>query len=485
LELLLLILPVFFALSALVVPQSFVRAYGILGAIATLVVAAVLAAQYDPQSGYHAIASREWLPGLGMTFTLGYDGMSMMMVLLTTGLVPLILLSNFRRELAHSKAFTSMVFFMQFGLLGVFIAMDGILFYIFWEITLIPIYLICLWFGEPDRKAALTKFFIYTFFGSLFMLASLIGLRAMGANSFEIGDLIAVDLSNATQTACWLMGGFFLAFAVKVPLFPFHTWQPDTYTKSPMAGTMLLSGIMLKMALYGMIRWMLPLFIEAKDDVTMPIIILGTIGVLYGAILAIKEQDMKRLFAFSSLSHVGLIAAGIMTFNSDTLSGAIVQMINHGLVAVGLFLAADIFERRLGTRQLGELGGTAKIAPKFGFWFAVIVFASVSVPLTSGFIGEFLLLKGLYNYNWIVGIVAGTTLIFGAVYTLRANQLSMYGPVKVNAFADLHWSELLVFAVITIVVVVLGICPQLVIGYVEPGIRQLLETVQSSTPLVP
>lgn len=482
-ELLLLLLPVFFALSVLVVPQNFVRAYALIGGIASFVLTLVIGMSYQAASGMHSIISREWMPDLGLTLNLGYDGITLIMLFITSGLIPLILLSNYNRELASNRTFSSMVFLMQFGLVGVFIAMDGILFYIFWEITLIPIYLICIWFGAPERRAALMKFFIYTFFGSLFMLASLIALKAYGAETFTIGDLYAVELS--AKAACWMLGGFFLAFAVKIPVFPFHTWQPDTYSKAPMAGTMLLSGIMLKMALYGMIRWMLPLFPEALDTVTMPIIILSVIGVVYGAIIAIKQNDMKRLFAFASLSHVGLIAAGIMTFDGDTLAGSLLQMINHGLVAVGLFLAADIFERRLGTRNLSDLGGIAKQTPRFAFWFAALAFASVSVPFTSGFIGEFLLIKGIYNFDWITGVIAGTTLILGAVYTFRAYQLSMYGPVKVAAFADLHWSELIVFAVIMIVIVILGICPQLVIGYVEPAITQLIETVQSPTPLVP
>lgn len=482
-ELLLLIIPVFFALSVLVIPQNFVRIYSLLGGIASLVLTIVIGMNYQAASGYHSIVSQEWLPNLGLTFNLGYDGISILMLSLTSGLIPIILLSNYSRELASNRTFSSMLFLMQFGLIGVFIAMDGILFYIFWEVTLIPIYLICLWFGAPERKAALMKFFIYTFFGSLFMLASLIALKAYGAKSFGITDLYAVELT--AKSACWMLGGFFLAFAVKIPLFPFHTWQPDTYSKAPMAGTMLLSGIMLKMALYGMIRWMIPLFPEALACWTTPVIILGTIGILYGAILAIKQNDMKRLFAFASLSHVGLIASGIMTFDQDTLAGSMVQMINHGLVAVGLFLAADIFERRLGTRNLSDLGGIAKQAPKFAFWFAALAFASVSVPFTSGFIGEFLLIKGLYNYDWIIGVVAGTTLILGAVYTFRAYQLSMYGPVTTNAFADLSWSELLAFALIMIVIVVLGVCPQIVVGFVEPSIKNLIETVQSPTTLVP
>ncbi len=474
-ELLLFILPVFFAISVLFLPQSVVRVYGILGGLTTLIITIGLICMYQVDGGMHKFISQDWF--FGITLNFGYDGLSLMMLLLTTGLVPLILLSNFKNELASNRLFTSMVFFMQLGLIGVFVALDGIWFYIFWEITLIPIFLISWWFGAPERKSALMKFFIYTFVGSLAMLAALIGL-AVNAQSFAIEDLQAVTLS--AQTACWLMSGFFLAFAIKIPIFPFHTWQPDTYAKSPMAGTMLLSGIMLKMALYGMMRWMLPLFPEALDCATMPIIILGTIGIVYGAIIAIKQNDMKRLFAFASLSHVGLIAAGIMTGDSDTLSASVLQMINHGLVAVGLFLAVDVFERRMGTRQLSELGGFAKQAPKFAFWFAALVFASVSVPFTSGFMGEFLLLKGVYDYNWIIGLIAGTTLVFGAVYMFRAYQLSLFGPEKHTVFADLHWSELLVFAIIMIIVVILGIFPSAVIDFVEPSIHKLVETI--STP---
>lgn len=309
------------------------------------------------------------------------------------------------------------------------------------------------------------------------MLAALIGIKA-NAPTFYIEDLKAVVLTS--KTACWLALGFFLAFAIKIPIFPFHTWQPDTYAKSPMAGTMLLSGIMLKMALYGMIRWMIPLFPEALSCIQYPIIVLATTGVVYAAVIAIKQKDMKRVFAFASMSHVGLIAAAIMTWDFDALSGSMVQIINHGLVAVGLFLAVEIIERRTATRNLADLGGFAKQAPKFAFWFAVLAFASVSVPLTSGFIGEFLMLKGLVQYDMIIGIIAGTTLILGAVYTFRAYQLSMYGPVTRDQFADLHWSELIVLAIIIIAVVILGIYPAAITDFVNPSLKIVLETV--STP---
>lgn len=473
-----LLLPLVFSILTLVVPKNFIKAYSIAGALIVLGGVGSLFCGFDPRMAIPMLF-QDWLKDYGITLQFGYDSISLMMLLLASGLVFLILLSNFKRDLAENKSFVAMVFLMLFGLFGVFTAFDGLWFYIFWEITLIPIFLISWWFGAPDRKPALMKFFIYTFVGSLAMLGSLLALKQMSM-SFGYDDLVNVKIESACKAA-WMLGGFFLAFAIKIPIFPFHTWQADTYQKSPMAGTMLLSGIMLKMALYGMIRWMLPLFPEALECVTQPIIVLAVIGVVYGAIIAIRQNNMKRLFAYASLSHVGLIAAGIMTLSVDAITGSILQMINHGLVAVGLFLAADVIERRTGTVELEELGGIAKVAPKFAFWFAALAFASVSVPFTSGFIGEFMLLKGLYDYQAITGIIAGTTLILGAVYTFKAYQNSMYGPVKVNVFADLHWSELAVFAVIMIAVVVLGVYPKAVIDFVEPSVTRLVMMITNSS----
>lgn len=477
----LLIIPSLFALAALVIPRNFMRYFALAGGVTSAAVAIFHAVCYAPATKYVSLFDPHWTSTFGLTYKMGYDGISLIMVVLTNVITLLILLSNFNKDLASNKMFNAMVFFMQVGLLGVFLSMDGLLFYIFWEITLIPVFLIALWFGAPGRKPALIKFFIYTFVGSLAMLLALMGIKS-GAESFAIEDLMAVQLT--TCSALWIFGGFLFAFAVKIPLFPFHTWQPDTYTSSPMAGTMLLSALMLKMALYGMIRWMIPLAPEAVDQMALPVIILGTIGVVYAAILAIKQNDIKRTFAFASISHVGLIAAGIMLLNKDAMMGVFVQMINHSMVAVGLFLAVDVIERRLGTRDMTQLGGIAKQAPKFAFWFGVIALASISVPLTSGFIGEFLLIRGVYAYNWIIGIVIGSTLIYGAVYTLRAYQLSMYGPSRNFNFPDLTWNEWLVFFVLMVAIVILGVYPQLVIDFVEPSVTRLLENVQSSKTLV-
>lgn len=470
----LLIIPFVFALVAMIIPQKALRGYSLIGALVSVVVAICHVCGYTPAADLISIAPT-CSPTIAAMLNFGYDGLGLVMVLLTNIITFLILLSNYdNTSIASSKKFVALVFFMQFALLGVFMALDGLLFYIFWELSLIPVFLLFLWFGAKDKRRALMKFFIYTFVGSLAMLFSLLYAYSL-AGSFAIEELLALQLSSVS--AMWIFGGFFIAFAVKIPLFPFHTWQPDTYTKSPMAGTMLLGALMLKMALFGMLRWLLPIAPEAIPCMKEIIIVLGMIGVIYAAIVAIKQNDMKTLFAYASISHVGLIAAGIAVLTIDALTGAVVQIVNHSFVAIGLFLAADIIDRRLGKRNLLELGGIAKQAPKFAFWFAVIIFAGVSVPLTSGFIGEFLLIKGIYAYNWVYGLLIGTTLILACVYSFRAYQLSMFGPSKGYDFPDLTWAEWLSFFIIGLVVVALGVYPQCIIDMVQPSLQHLIEIV--------
>ena len=471
----LLLTPSLFALVALVVPGKLQRPFALIGSLIAVMMALCVYGGYNPAQVYQSITPAclaNYIAPFGLTFQMGYDGVALMMVLLTNIITFLILLSNYQNQSnASDKRFNAMIFMMQAALLGVFLSNDGMLFYIFWELSLIPVFMLFFWFGAPERRKTLMTFFIYTFVGSLAMLFSLIYIKTFSP-SFGHGDLIAVTLT--TQSACWVFGGFFIAFAVKIPLFPFHTWQPQTYTKSPMAGTMLLSALMLKMALFGMLKWLMPLAPEALNCMRPVIITLGVIGVIYAAIMAIKQSDIKTTFAYASISHVGLIAAGLVLLNIDTLAGAMVQIVNHSFVAVGLFLCADIIERRLNTRNLYELGGLATQAPKFAFWFGSIVFAGVSVPLTSGFIGEFLLLKGLFEYNVVTAVLAGTTLILACVYTFRAFQLSMFGPSKNFNFPDLHITEWLSFFIIMAAVVVLGVYPQIIFDLVTPSLEAIV-----------
>ncbi|MDX1909897.1 MAG: NADH-quinone oxidoreductase subunit M, partial [Saprospiraceae bacterium] len=325
-------------------------------------------------------------------------------------------------------------------------------------------------------------FFIYTFVGSLFMLVALLWVYLQtdvnGRHSFAWADLMNVVLTH--NSAHWVLVGFFLAFAVKMPVFPFHTWQPDTYVVSPTGGTMLLSGIMLKMGVYGAIRWMVPLAPEAMHTVDPIFITLAVIGIVYASIIAVKQSDIKRLVAYSSIAHVGLIAAGVFAWNKAGLQGSILQMLNHGINVVGLFFVVDLLERRLGTRMLADMGGIAKSAPRFATLFMIIVLGSVAVPLTNGFPGEFLLLNGVWNYNYWLGAVAGLTIIFGAVYMLRAYGLVVFGePNRETAdFKDVDNREFLVLGIIAALVIVLGFFPQTILDLTDASVNRILGGVQ-------
>ncbi len=470
----LLILPFVFGILSFIIPSSWSRTFGLIGAASSLMVALFHLSGFEPQTVRTIFDPNRTFP-LGLSFKMGFDALGLVMILLTNGIVLLVLLSNWNREIAKNKLFTALVFLMQFGLLGVFTAQDGILFYIFWEFTLLPIFLILYWFGAKDNNPTLFKFFIYTLVGSLAMLAAFITLGSF-SSSYSYEDLRQVSLPAGY--ACWIMSGFLLAFAIKIPLFPFHTWQPATYSSAPMAGTMLLSALMLKMALFGMIKWMLPLTAEGLECMRWPVIILGSIGIVYGALIAIKQNDIKKIFAYASISHLGLIAAGIMLYTTSAMQGAMIQIINHSLISVGLFLAADILENRTGTRKINELGGIAKLAPHYGFWFAVIVFAGLSVPFTAGFIGEFILIKEMFSFHMIIGIVAATTLVLGAVYMLRAYQVSMFGAPKLTEFQDLKWNETFVFVALTILILVIGLSSNCIIDFLEPSLSNYQVTLK-------
>ena len=314
-----------------------------------------------------------WIAKAGIYFTAGIDGISMIMVLLTTLLVPLIILTTFKHQYKNASAFYALILFMQAGLLVVFTALDGFLFYVGWEAALIPIYFISAMWGGENRIKVNIKFFIYTFAGSLFMLVGLIYLYMQTPSGRTICTSFITWHLTAKQQS-WLFWAFFLAFAIKMPIFPLHTWQPDTYTEAPSAGTMMLSGIMLKMGIYGVIRWLIPIVPLGVKQWGNMALLLSIIGIVYASLIAFKQKDGKRLVAYSSIAHVGLIAAALFTFmstdgffmwSSQSLQGAMIQMLNHGINVVGLFFIWDIISTRLNTRDISQLGGIAKVAPKF------------------------------------------------------------------------------------------------------------------------
>ena len=447
------------------VPSAFTRLFGLFATGVALVWSVVAVCYFQPEE--------QILIDFGLRFVrFSIDSLGFTMILLTNAVFLLVYLSNFTGKIVNDRKFTALALLMQFGLLGVFTTNTILGFYIFWELTLLPIFLILYWFGSFDKPRALLQFFLYTLLGSLAMLLAVIGLmHATNQQTYEA--LLVADINALGNTSIWLMGGFLLAFAVKIPLFPFHTWQAETYTKAPVAGTMLLSAIMLKMALFGLLKWVLPIFDGVATDFwRWPIITLGLIGVVYGAIVAIRQSDIKTLFAYASLSHLGLIAAALMLHDDNTNQIAVVQIVNHSIVSIGLFLAAGIIEQRLGTRQMSELSGIAKVAPRFAFWFGVLTFISLSVPFTAGFIGEFFLIKALFNAHAVTGFIASSTLVLGAVYTLRAYQVPMFGPSKFASFQDLHWSEWLVFAILSVAAIYLGLAPQCLTDFVAHSLTQ-------------
>ncbi len=420
--------------------------------------------------------SATWIASPKIDFLLNADGLGILMIGLTNALVPLIVLASSSRKLENESSFYSLILFMQFALIGVFAASDGFLYYIFWELALIPIFFIALLWGDGDRQyrgKVVLKFFIYTLAGSLFMLFGFIYLYQK-AGSFAVADLYALNLSEAEQH--WLFWAFFIAFAIKIPVFPFHTWQPETYTESPTAGSMLLSGIMLKMGLYSLLRWLLPVVPAGVAAWTPVVIVLCIIGVVYGSVIAIRQDNIKRLIAYSSFAHVGLIAAGIFTFSKAGLQGSVVQMIAHGFNVVGLFFAGEIIFRRLNTYDIPKMGGIRNLAPKFTTLFVIVVLASVALPTTNAFIGEFMLLYSMYEYNTILSIVAGLTIILGAVYMLRMYQRVMLGEVKpsITAFADLSVSEMAVLVPIVIVIFACGVYPYYILKVAEPALDSIL-----------
>lgn len=435
-----------------------------------------------------------WITSIGVDFNVALDGISMVLVLLTAFLVPIIILSGFEKKYDNPSLFYTLVLFMQMALVGVFVARDGFLFYVFWELALIPIYFICLLWGGENRGKITFKFFVYTLAGSLFMLAALIMLyintpiSVAGTHTFNLDALYDAGrnvLSDSEQTfAFW---SFFLAFAIKMPVFPFHTWQPDTYVTAPTQGTMLLSGIMLKMGTYGLLRWMLPMTPVALEKWGSAVIVLSVISVVYASCMALVQKDFKRLIAYSSIAHVGLISAGILSFNvtgggTEGLSGAIVQMFAHGVNVVGLFFIADILLKNTGTREIGQMGGIRNVSPQFAALFLIVLLGSVALPMTNGFVGEFLLLNGVYQYSVWACAIAGLTVILGAVYMLRSYQVIMLGETnKVTAgFAALTGNEKAVLLIVCAAVIAFGVYPKPLLEIMQTDVDALAKMMTTT-----
>jgi len=404
------LLLIFFPLAAALVlflfrPQQ-AKVIALIAALIELVLSLVVAAQFNKtEVAPQFTVDVPWITSMGLNFAVAIDGISLLLVLLTTVLVPLIVLSSFSHTYEKPSSFYGLILTMQMALIGVFVARDGLLFYLFWEVALIPIYFICLIWGGEDRGRITFKFFVYTLAGSLFMLVGLVYLyfHTPGSHTFAIDALYEAGRSLTATEQSLLFWALFVAFAIKMPVFPFHTWQPDTYTVSPVQGTMLLSGIMLKMGIYGVIRWLIPVVPGGVAQWGMTAVIISVIGIIYASCIAIVQKDFKRLIAYSSIAHVGLISAGIFTLNAIGIQGAMIQMVSHGIIVFALFYIIEIIFERTKTRTLAELGGIRNVAPILATVFVITMLGSVALPFTSGFVGEFLLINAVFQYQAVLG----------------------------------------------------------------------------------
>ena len=454
---LLLLIPFFGALTTFFISdQKLAKRNALLISIATLIVSI-----FTLCSKVELNYSTPWISALGSNFSLQLDGLSKMLCLLNAISLPLIIISVKDNTYQKASNFWGLMLLMQVGIMGVFLASDALLFYFFWELALIPAYFLCSIWGGEKRIQVTFKFFIYTFVGSLLMLIGIIYLylQTPGNHSFAIQDFYNIKLVGKQQAMVFAL--MFIAFAIKMPIFPFHTWQPDTYEQAPTPVTMVLSGVMVKMGIYAVIRWLIPIVPDASAAHANFVIILSVIGMLYASLIAIKQDDMKRLVAYSSIAHIGLMCAAIFTSTQIGMNGVMIQMFNHGINVIGLWIVVDVIEKQLGTRKFSELGGLAQKAPTLAILFVVIALANIALPLTNAFVGEFLMFSGLFEFNIWMAAVAGVSIILAAVYTLNMVQKIFYGNTvaQTENAIDISWNIKIVLTVIVLLILVLGVYP--------------------------
>ncbi len=459
---------------------------GIAISMAPLALAGYLFWVFEPVAGYQFVVEVPWYRSWGIGWNLGMDGISMPMVVLTTLLIPIALGAS-TSITRRTREFVALTLLLEAGMLGAFVATDLFLFFVFFEAILIPMYFIIGVWGSERRVYAAVKFFIYTALGSALMLAGIIAMAVLhntqtGAPSFALVDLMGVELTLGAER--WLFAAFAIAFAVKVPLFPLHTWLPDAHTEAPTAGSILLAGVLLKLGTYGLIRFNLGLFPQASVDAVWVMGGLAVVGVIYGAAVAIVQPDLKRLVAYSSVSHLGFIVLGTFALTSSSLQGAVIQNVNHGLTTGALFLLVGMIYERRHTKQITELEGLQKVMPVFAGFFLLMVFASIGLPGLNGFVGEFLVLIGSFPTLGPLAVVSALGVVLAAVYLLWAYQRVFTGvPTREEnqLLADLTPREISLLAPLAVLVVVLGLFPNLLLDKIAPSTESTLDRIEAST----
>jgi NADH-quinone oxidoreductase subunit M len=491
------------------VPERLFRALGLAASVATFALSVLLWRGFDPtQPGYQFVERQAWMPEWGIHWFVGIDGISLLLVVLTTFLVPLTLVSSWNDV---SKSLRSYVFFMLFletGMLGAFVSLNVFQFYVFWEVMLVPMYFIIGIWGGPRRVYAAVKFFLFTMVGSLLMLVAMLVVYYLNFEQQGAGAVLNFDLVRApgsTQPALldtviplagqavwwktqpWLFAAFALAFGIKVPMVPVHTWLPDAHVEAPTAGSVILAGVLLKMGTYGFVRFALPLFPVASVEYAPWILALSLVGILYGALVAMVQSDVKKLVAYSSVAHLGFVMLGMFAFNVQGLEGSVLQMVNHGLSTGALFLLVGMIYERRHTRMLSDFGGIAKPMPVYAALFVIVAMSSIGLPALNGFVGELLILLGAFRADARFAVPAAFGVVLAAAYLLWAVRRIFFGPVERpenRSLIDLDLREKLVVVALLVPIFWLGVYPETALVKIRPAVIDVLHTMEARSSRV-
>ena len=436
---------------------------------------------------FQLVEDHEWIATYGIHYKVGVDGIALVLIALTTFLMPIVLLSSWEQK-EKVKSYFALLLVLETSMVGVFASLDLFLFYVFFEAMLVPMYFLIGAYGGERRVYAAVKFFLYTLLAGLLMLTAILGLFFLsrdqfGAGTFDYTQLLKLDISDGVEKALFL--GFFVAFAVKVPLFPFHTWLPDAHTEAPTAGSVILAGVLLKIGTFGFIRYAIPLFPDAARSYATPMMVLGVIGVIYGALVAMVQKDLKRLVAYTSIAHLGFIVMGLFAFTRQGGAGGVLYMVNHGLSTGALFLIVGFMYERRHTREISAFGGLSKVTPVLAGSFLLAGLSSLALPGLNGFVSEFLVLAGTFTRHRVIAVIGTTGIVLAALYVLIAYQRTMQGPITVEAnreLPDLSLREKLVIGPVLAAIVVLGVYPKPILDRVTPDVEVVLERVGVTDP---
>jgi NADH-quinone oxidoreductase subunit M len=485
-------------------PASLWRAIAFASSAVTFLLSLRLFARFDAtEVGFQFVEHAPWIPDYGIHYHVGVDGISLLLIVLTTFLMPIVLAASWNDITKSVKSYVFFMLFLETGMLGAFVSLNLFQFYLFWELMLIPMYFIIGIWGGPRRVYAAVKFFLFTMFGSLLMLIAMLvvyylHVQQTGMLTF---DLVSPPWSETSalldtviptegiwwQTQFWLFAAFAIAFAIKVPMVPFHTWLPDAHVEAPTAGSVVLAGVLLKMGTYGFLRFSLPLFPEATHTFAPWIIALAVFGIIYGSLVAMVQSDIKKLVAYSSVAHLGFVMLGMFALNVQGLTGSVLQMVNHGLSTGALFLLVGMLYERRHTRQISEFGGVARPMPVFACFFGIVTMSSIGLPMLNGFVGEFLILLGAFLvYPWMA-VIATSGVVLAAAYMLWMFRRVMFGPVdneENRKLIDLDLREKLVLVAIVIPIFWIGLYPDTFLRRIEPTVIELIEQVRPAEPQV-